>query len=125
MSSGTGGGSAETGPGAPTSGPGTAVSTGDTVVRGQQVTSVMDWNLIFGGSANTHLHYGIIRKSLCDASSAANGALICGYDEAGPNGVVDLDSEPYSYQPIADLCGVSNYGDVFISPTKFIEDHHF
>ena len=125
MSSGTGGGSAETGPGAPTSGPGTAVSTGDTVVRGQQVTSVMDWNLIFGGSANTHLHYGIIRKSLYDASSAANGALICGYDEAGPNGVVDLDSEPYSYQPIADLCGVSNYGDVFISPTKFIEDHHF
>lgn len=101
------------------------VATGQMVARGQQITTVMDWNLILGGSGNTHLHYGIIRKPLCDASAAANGALICGYDEAGPNDVFDLDSEPYSYQPIADICGDSNYGDVFISPTKFIEAHHF
>jgi murein DD-endopeptidase MepM/ murein hydrolase activator NlpD len=101
------------------------VATGQMVQRGQQITSVMDWNLILGGSGNTHLHYGILRKSLCDASAAANGALICGYDEAGPNDVFDLDSEPYSYQPIADICGDAKYGDVFISPTKFIEAHHF
>lgn len=103
------------------------VKTGDVVARGQQVTSIMDWNLISpgDGSGNTHLHYGILRKSLCDASAAANGALICGYDKGGANDVFDLDSEPYSYQPVADICGDSGYGDVFISPAKFIADHHF
>lgn len=101
------------------------VTTGQQVTRGQQITSVMDWNLIAGGSGNTHLHYGILRKSLCDASAAAKGALICGYDEGGPSGVVDLDSEPASYQPVADICGDSNHGDVFLSPTKFIEAHHY
>ena len=101
------------------------VSTGDAVTRGQQITTVMDWNLILGGSGNTHLHYVIVRKSLCDASAAASGALVCGYDEAGRSGVVDLDGEPFSYQPVGDLCGDSNYGDVFLSPTKFIEAHHF
>lgn len=101
------------------------VTTGQMVKRGQQITSVMNWDLIENGAGNTHLHYGIIRKSLCDASAAAKGALICGYDEAGDNNVVDLASEPYSYQPVADLCGNAKYGDVYISPTKFIEAHHF
>jgi hypothetical protein len=103
------------------------VATGQMVKRGDPVTSVMNWDLISpgDGSGNTHLHYGIVRKSLCDASAAANGALICGYDKGGPNGVVDLASEPYSYQPVGDVCGDSGYGDVFISPAKFIADHHF
>lgn len=57
-----------------------------------------------------------MRKSLCDASAAASGALVCGYDKGGPNDVVDLASEPLSYQPVADVCGDSQYGDVFLSP---------
>ncbi len=103
------------------------IGTGATVVRGQQITSVMDWKLIENGGStgNTHLHYGIIRKGLCDASAAAKGALICGYDKGGANGVVDLATEPSSYQPINDPCNDSQYGDVFLSPTKFIDAHHF
>lgn len=104
-----------------------SVATGAMVKRGQQITTVIDWAAaeMGGSTGNTHLHYGIIRKALCDASAAAKGGLICGYDKAGPNGVVDLATEPYSYQPVGDLCNIGKYGDSFISPTKFIEDNHF
>ncbi|MFO7562344.1 MAG: M23 family metallopeptidase [Enhygromyxa sp.] len=103
------------------------VSTGQDVTRGQQVTSVRDWALCVdgGASSNTHLHYVLVSKPLCDASAAANGSLMCGYDKGGPNNVVDLATEPYTYTAINDICGDHNYPDAFISPTKFIDDHHF
>ena len=103
------------------------VAENDNVSRGQQITSVRDWALCANGgaSSNTHLHYVLLSKALCDASAAANGALICGYDNGGPNNVVDLNTEPYYYTAVADDCGDSNYANSFVSPTKFIDEHHF
>ncbi len=103
------------------------VSEGQQVTRGQQITTVRDWALCVdgGASSNTHLHYVLLAKPLCDASAAANGALICGYDKGGPNDIDTIAEEPYFYTAIGDSCGVSQYSDAFISPTKFIEDHHY
>ena len=101
------------------------VETGQEVERGEQVTSVLDWALAIdgGASSNTHLHYVLLSKPLCDASAAANGALICGYDKGGPNAIETLDDEPLSYTAVADICGDHMYADAFISPTKFVEMH--
>lgn len=103
------------------------VSEGDQVMRGQQITTVRNWaNCVDGGSpTNTHLHYVLLSKPICDASAAANGSLICGYDDGGPNDIDTIDEEPYFYTPIADVCGLSNYPNGIISPTKFIEEHHY
>jgi hypothetical protein len=103
------------------------VSEGQQVGRGQQITTVRDWALCVdgGASSNTHLHYVLLSKPLCDASAAANGALICGYDDGGPNDIDTIDEEPYYYTAIADACGDWQYPNSFVSPTKFIEDHHF
>lgn len=101
------------------------VSAGDVVTRGQQVATVLDWAAHFGG-ANSHLHYVLLSSDLCAASDAANGALICGYDDTpGPNGIEDLDSEPFSYTSVGDPCGDHNYPDAFVSPSQFIDVHHF
>ncbi|NVB39155.1 M23 family metallopeptidase [Pseudenhygromyxa sp. WMMC2535] len=99
------------------------VSTGDQVVRGQQITSVRDWALCLdgGSSTNTHMHYVLLSKTLCDVSAANSGGSICGYDAGGPSDVDTLAEEPYYYTPMG--CGY--YQDGFISPTQFIEDHHF
>ncbi len=103
------------------------VSAGQQVTRGQQITTVRDWAAcIDGGStSNTHLHYVLLSKALCDASAAASGSLVCGYDDGGPNDIDTLAEEPYYYTAINDVCGDSQYADSFVSPTKFIEDHHF
>lgn len=103
------------------------VAEGQQVTRGQQITSVRDWALCIdgGASSNTHLHYVLLSKALCDASAAANGSLICGYDHGGPNDIDTIAEEPYYYTAIADACGDSQYADSFVSPTKFIEDHHY
>lgn len=102
-----------------------SVSTGDAVTRGQQISTVLDWALVGGASSNSHLHYVVLTKELCDASAAANGQLICGYDTAGASEVSDLDNEPASYQAIDDNCGVSSYGKAFLSPSQLIEANHF
>ncbi len=101
------------------------VETNQMVERGEQVTSVLDWALAVdgGASTNTHLHYVLLSGPLCDASAAANGSLVCGYDKGGPNAVDDLDTEPFSYTAIDDICGDHMYADAFISPTQFIEMH--
>jgi len=101
------------------------VSAGDVVTRGQQIATVLDWQAQFG-STNSHLHYVLLSSDLCAASDAANGALICGYDDtAGPNGIEGLDTEPFTYTSIGDACGDHNYPDSFISPSQFIDLHHY
>ena len=104
---------------------GVTVGEGEVVTRGQQIANVLDWQAYFG-DANSHLHYVLLSAELCAASDAANGALICGYDDTpGPNGIEDLDSEPFSYTSIGDVCGDHNYPNSFISPSQFIEAHHY
>lgn len=99
------------------------VNEGQIVDRGDQIATVLDWNAHFG-AANSHLHYVMLSAELCAASDAANGALICGYDDtAGPNGIQTLDDEPYSYTSVGDPCGTHNYVDAFISPSQFIAAH--
>jgi hypothetical protein len=101
------------------------VGEGEAVVRGQQIATVLDWQAQFG-AANSHLHYVLLSPELCAASDAAAGALICGYDDtAGPNGIEDLDSEPFTYTSVGDACGDHLYPEAFISPSQFIELHHF
>jgi murein DD-endopeptidase MepM/ murein hydrolase activator NlpD len=102
-----------------------AVSEGQNVARGDHIANVLDWNAQFG-SANSHLHYVLLSPTLCAASAAASGALICGYDStSGPNGITDLSNEPATYTSVGDVCGDHNYPDAFYSPTKFIDAHHF
>lgn len=102
-----------------------AVAEGDVVARGDTIAHVLDWQAQFG-YANSHLHYVLLSQALCDASDGANGALVCGYDDTpGPNGIVDLDSEPATYTSVGDVCGDQNYPEAFIAPSQFIEAHHF
>lgn len=102
-----------------------AVSSGDVVVRGDHIANVLDWQAEFG-AANSHLHYVLLSADLCAASDAANGALICGYDDTqGPNGIDGLDTEPATYTSIGDPCGDHNYPEAFLSPSQFIAAHHF
>lgn len=102
-----------------------SVGEGDVVTRGQQIANVLDWQAQFG-AANSHLHYVLLSSALCAASDAANGALVCGYDDTpGPNGIDTLDDEPFSYTSVGDPCGDDAYPDGFVSPSQFIELHHF
>lgn len=103
----------------------TTVTEGQRVARGDQIATVLDWAAHFG-PANSHLHYVVLSEALCMASDAADGALICGYDDtASPNGIETLGDEPYSYTSVGDPCGTHQYPDAFISPSQFIEAHHF
>lgn len=100
------------------------VATGDTVEAGQPISTVADWAVAGGGSsANSHLHYVILSRDLCEASAAASGALVCGYDQGGESGAHDLDSEPVRYTSVGDPCGTQNYPDAFLSPSQFIAAH--
>lgn len=101
------------------------VTEGQPVARGDQIATVLDWYAQFG-AANSHLHYVLLSADLCAASDAANGALVCGYDNtAGPNGITDLSNEPAVYTSVGDVCGDQNYPEAFHSPTKYIDAHHF
>lgn len=96
------------------------VGTGQMVSRGEQIATVLDQ------SGNSHLHYVMLGMQLCDASAAANGALICGYDGTSAfNGVTDLSNEPAVYTALPNVCGNEDYPDAFLSPSKFIDAHHF
>lgn len=99
------------------------VSAGQIVRRGDPIATVMNQ----GG--NTHLHYVVMNERACDEVANRGGAL-CGYDGGGPgNGVghSDLANEPYQYTAIGtnpyNYCNISSHD--FISPSKFIDDHHF
>jgi murein DD-endopeptidase MepM/ murein hydrolase activator NlpD len=101
------------------------VKTGDSVSRGDQLATVLDWAKTFG-APNSHLHYVILDEALCHASAAAHGALVCGYDNTpGPNGIQDLATEPATYTSAGDVCGDDKYKDAFLAPSKFIAAHHF
>lgn len=100
------------------------VATGDVVTRGQPIASVADWAVAGGGpTSNTHLHYVLLSKDLCDASAAAGGGLVCGYDSGGESGIAGLDDEPARYTSVGDACGDQNYPDSFIAPSQFIAAH--
>lgn len=103
------------------------VGAGDKVVRGQQVATIKDWAECASGgaSSNTHLHYVLVTEALCQKAKAWNS--ICGYDNGGDNGLPrsDTSQEPYYYTAVNDDCGAYTVTDGFISPTKFISDHHY
>jgi murein DD-endopeptidase MepM/ murein hydrolase activator NlpD len=101
------------------------VVAGQRVARGDTIASVLDWNAHFGWP-NSHLHYVVLSEELCLASHAAGGALICGYDESrGDNGIETLDDEPPTYTSVGDPCGDHAYPEAFLSPSRFIDAHHF
>lgn len=107
-----------------------SVQAGQTVQRGDQVATVKNWaECVSGGSpSNTHLHYVLISEELCNkAKSSGSGSGICGYDAGGPSalGRTDIGAEPYYYTSVNDACGSHTVSNGFISPTKFIDDHHF
>lgn len=97
-----------------------SVAKGQQVARGDQVATILDQQ------GNSHLHYVLLAPDLCAASAAASGALICGYDGTKAyNGVDDLSNEPAVYTALPNVCGNENYPGAFLSPTKFIDAHHF
>ena len=103
----------------------TTVTAGQTVHRGDPIATVLDWNATFGAPMS-HLHYVLLSAELCAASDAANGALVCGYDNtSGPTGVTNLSNEPAVYTSVGDPCGDHNYPNAFYSPSQFIQAHHF
>jgi len=109
---------------------GMLVSAGQQVKRGDQIASVIDWaQAVSGGSSgNSHLHYVLVSQALCDkAKNSGTGSGICGYDKGGPSALnrYDVVGEPYYYTSVSDDCGSSTVSNGFISPTKFIDDHHF
>jgi hypothetical protein len=109
------------------------VNAGDRVTRGQQISTVLPWSQACTGcsDSNTHLHYVLVTKPLCDkaalSGATSGGSSICGYDGGGPSSVgwSDLSTEPYSYTTVSDPCGNDGFTNGFISPSKFIQDHHF
>jgi murein DD-endopeptidase MepM/ murein hydrolase activator NlpD len=106
------------------------VQAGQSVTRGQQVATVKNWaECVSGGSSsNTHLHYVLLSEALCaKAKNSGSGSGICGYDIGGPNalGRSDTGNEPYYYTSVNDACGSYTVTNGFISPTKFIDAHHF
>jgi len=101
------------------------VAEGQTVARGETIATVLDWTAHFGWP-NSHLHYVVLSEELCLASDAARGALVCGYDESrGENGIDTLDDEPPTYTSVGDPCGDHAYPEAFLSPSRFIDAHHF
>ena len=101
------------------------VAEGQRVARGEMIATVLDWNAHFGWP-NSHLHYVVLSQELCLASHAADGALVCGYDESrGDGGIETLDDEPATYTSVGDPCGDHAYPDAFLSPSRFIDAHHF
>lgn len=97
-----------------------SVTEGQRVARGETIATVLDWTAHFGWP-NSHLHYVVLSEELCLASDAADGALVCGYDEtAAPAGVDDLEREPAAYTSLGDPCGDHAYPEAFLSPSQFI-----
>jgi hypothetical protein len=103
------------------------VSAGQTVARGQQIATVMDWAFAAGGaSSNTHLHYVLLDKAYCDYAASTgtanwSGSGVCGYDHGGSHGVSDLSNEPASYTAVSDNCGAWQFASGLLSPTKYVE----
>ena len=99
-----------------------SVHPGQTVSRGDAIGTVLDQG------TNSHLHYFIAPKPLCDHIAGWNGGGACGYD--GSNGVAglghaDLAHEPASYAPSGTNAGCSLAGYTLYAPHTFIDAHHF
>ncbi|TKD11862.1 M23 family metallopeptidase [Polyangium fumosum] len=98
------------------------VSPGQTVKRGDQIGTVLDQG------SNSHLHYFIAPKSLCDKIAGLNGGGACGYDGSGgvPGlGHADLANAPESYTASGTNNGCSLNGYQILAPHDFIDAHHF
>jgi len=98
------------------------VSPGQTVKRGDQIATLLDQG------TNSHLHYFIAEKNLCDKIASLSGGGACGYD--GSSGVAGLDftdlaKEPASYSPSGTNNGCSLQGYSILAPHKYIDAHHF
>lgn len=99
-----------------------SVSAGQTVSRGDKIATLLDQG------NNSHLHYFIAPKPLCDHIASLSGAGACGYD--GSNGVPglghsDIVNEPASYSPMGSNNGCSLQGYTIFAPHKYIDAHHF
>jgi hypothetical protein len=99
-----------------------SVSPGQMVSRGDAIGTVLDQG------TNSHVHYFIAPKPLCDHIAGWNGGGACGYD--GTNGVpglghADLANEPASYMPSGTNGGCSLAGYTIYAPHAFIDAHHF
>lgn len=108
------------------------VKAGDVVTRGQPIATIRDWSQCVSGGAksNSHLHYVLLNDALCAKvalTGTAGASGVCGYDKGGPHtlGRVDLQNEPFYYTAVNDACGNHKVPDGFISPTQFIDAHHF
>jgi murein DD-endopeptidase MepM/ murein hydrolase activator NlpD len=110
------------------------VVAGQRVARGEAIATVLDWaDAVAGGaSSNTHLHYVLLDEAYCafaasTGTAPGSGSGVCGYDSGGDNGLdwTDLAAEPFSYTAVADACGASAFAGGLLSPTQFIEQHHF
>lgn len=99
-----------------------SVSPGQTVSRGDAIGTVLDQG------NNSHIHYFIGEKPLCDHIAALSGGGACGYD--GSSGVPglghsDWQNAPASYNPSGSNNGCSLAGYTILAPHNFIDAHHF
>ncbi|MBK9263185.1 MAG: M23 family metallopeptidase [Polyangiaceae bacterium] len=98
------------------------VTAGQTVTRGQQIGTVLDQG------SNSHLHYFIAPKNVCDKIAGLNGGGACGYDGSGgvPGlGHADLANAPASYMAKGTNNGCSLNGYTIMAPHSFIDANHF
>jgi len=98
------------------------VQAGQTVARGDQIATLLDQG------TNSHLHYFIAPKNLCDKIAGLNGAGACGYD--GSMGVpglghADIANEPPSYTAQGTNNGCSLNGYTILAPHHYIDANHF
>lgn len=98
------------------------VSAGQTVARGDKIGTVLDQG------SNSHLHYFIAPKNVCDKIAGLNGGGACGYDgSAGVPGLghADLANAPASYVAKGTNNGCSLNGYTIMAPHSFIDANHF
>lgn len=98
------------------------VSAGQTVTRGQQIATLLDQ------AGNSHLHYFIAPKNVCDKIAGLNGGGACGYDGSmGVPGVghADLVNAPASYVAQGSNNGCSLNGLTILAPHNYIDANHF
>jgi murein DD-endopeptidase MepM/ murein hydrolase activator NlpD len=98
------------------------VQAGQSVTRGQQIATLLDQG------TNSHLHYFIAPKNVCDKIAGLSGGGACGYD--GSMGVpglghADLPNAPASYVAKGTNNGCSLNGYTILAPHKYIDANHF
>jgi len=98
------------------------VQAGQTVTRGQQIATLLDQG------TNSHLHYFIAPKNVCDKIAGLSGGGACGYD--GSTGVpglghADITNAPASYVAKGTNNGCSLNGSTILAPHNYIDANHF